>query len=108
MRLDVCSKQGIHQSVVIVESSLINVLGSTIRKHSWPGYGETIMGHLELLQYSNILFYLMVAVAGYVTIVVIENSERSVSKLIPYAETFAICSPSPFNLETVKIKNKIE
>lgn len=107
MRLDVCSKQCIYQSVVVVESSLIDVLGRAIRKHPWPGYGETIMGHLKLLQHSNILFYFMVTVAGYVPIVIIEHSERSVSKLVPDAETFSICSPSPFNLERIECKTEI-
>lgn len=106
MRLDVCSKQCVDQPVVVVESSLINVLGGAIRKHSRPGYGETIMGHLKLLQYSNILFYFMIAIAGYVPIVIIEHSERSVSKLVPDAESFSICSPSTFNLETVNVKER--
>ncbi len=106
MRLDVCSKQCVNQSVVVVESSLIDVLGGAIRKHPRPRYGETIMGHLKLLQYSNILFYFMVTVAGYVPIVIIKHSERSVSKLVPDAETFSICSPSPFNLHTVNVKQR--
>lgn len=107
MRLDVCSKQCIHQSIVVVESSLINVLGGAFRKHPRPGYGETIMGHLKLLQYSNILVNFVVTVAGYVPIIIIEHSERSVSKLVPDAETFSICSPSTFNLETVNVKERL-
>lgn len=49
MWLDVCSKQGVHQSVVVVESSFIDVLGGPVRKHSWPGYGESIMVDSKLL-----------------------------------------------------------
>lgn len=90
--------------MVVAESSLIDVLGGAIRKHPWPGYGETIMGHLKLLQYSDVLLYFIVTVAGYVAVVIIEHSERSVSKLVPDAETFSICSPSPFNLETANVK----
>lgn len=104
VRLDVCCEQCIHQSVVVVESSLVDVLGGAIRKHPRPRYGETIMRHLKLLQYSNILFYFVVTVARYVPIIIIEHSERSVSKLVPDAEAFSICSPSPFNLETVDLK----
>lgn len=106
MRLDVCGKQCIDQSVVIVESSLIDVLGGAIRKYPRPGYGETIMSHLELLQYSNILIYFIVTVAGNVPIVIIEHPERGVSKLVPDAETFSIRSPTTFNLETVNKKQK--
>lgn len=108
MRLDVCSKQCIHKSVVIVESSLINVLCGAIRKHPRPGYGETIMSYFKLLQYSNILFHFMVTVTGYVPIVIIEHSERSMSKRVPDAETFSICPPSPFNLETVNVKQRFK
>lgn len=104
MRLNVRSKQCIYKSVVVVESRLIYVLGGTIRKNPRPGYGETIMSHLKLLQYSNILFHFMVTVAGYIPIVIIENTERSVSEFVPYAETFAICSPSSFNLEKNNVK----
>lgn len=108
MGLDVFCEQCIHQSVVVVESSLIDVLGGAIRKHPRPGYGETIMGHLKLLQFSNILFYFIVTVAGYVTIVIIVHSERSMSKLVPDAKTFSICSPSPFNLERVNVKQRFK
>lgn len=71
MRLDVCSKQCIHKPVVIVESGFINVVGGAIREHPGPGDGETIMGHFKLLQDGNILFHFVVAVAGYVSIVII-------------------------------------
>lgn len=49
MRLDVCSKQSIHQSVVIVKSSLIDMPSGAVWKYPWPGYGETIMSHFKLL-----------------------------------------------------------
>lgn len=71
VRLDVCSQQRIHKPVVIVESSLINMLGGAIREHPGPGDGETIMGHFKLLQDGNILFHFVVAVAGYVSVVII-------------------------------------
>lgn len=108
MRLNVCSKQCIHQSVVVVQSRLIDVFGGAIREHPRPRYGEAIMGHLKLLQYSNILFYFIITVTGYVPIVIIEDSERSVCKLVPDAETFSICSPSPFNLETANVNRDLK
>lgn len=101
MRLDVHSKQCIYQSLVVVESSVVDVIGGAIRKHPRPGYGETVMGHLKLLQHSNIFLYFIVTVTGYVPCVIIEHPERSVSKRVPDAETFSICPPSPFNLEAV-------
>lgn len=108
MRLDVCIEQSIHQPVVVVQSGLIYFSGGAIGENPWPGYGKTIMGHLKLLQYSNILVYLVVTVTGYVPIVVIEHSERSVSKLVPDAQTFAIISPSPFNLEIERNKTSVD
>lgn len=104
MWLDVCSKQCIYKSVVIVESSLINMLCGAIRKHPGPGYGKTVMSHFKLLEYSNILFHFIVTVTSYVSIVIIEHSERSMSKCVPDAKTFSICSPPPFNLERVNVK----
>lgn len=99
MRLDVCSKQCVHKSVVIVEPGFVNVLGGAIREHPGPGYGETIMGHSKLLQYGNVFVHFVVTVAGYVSSVIIEHTKRSMSKLVPDAQTFPIGSPSPFNLE---------
>lgn len=66
------------------------------------------MGDLKLLQHSDILFYLVVTVTGYVPIVIIKHSQRSVSKLVPDAETFSICSPPPFNLEKVNVKRRLQ
>lgn len=103
MRLDVCSKQCIHKSVVIVESGLINVLRSAIREHPGPGYGETVMGDFELLQYGNVLFHLVVTVARYVSSVIIKHAKRGVGKLVPDAQTFSISSPPTFNLNVENI-----
>lgn len=71
--------------MVVVESSFINVSCGAIRKNPWPGHGETIVGHLELFQDSDILVYFMVAITGYVPIIIIENSERRMSELVPDA-----------------------
>lgn len=98
MRLDVCSKQCIHKSVVIVESGLINVLSGAIGEHPGPGYGETVMGDFELLQHGNVLFHLVVTVASYVSIVVIKHTKGGVGKRVPDAQTFSISSPPTFNL----------
>lgn len=99
MRLDVCSKQRIHESVVIVESRFVNVLGGAVGEHPGPGYGETIMGHFKLLQDGNVLVHFVVTVAGDVSSVIVEHTKRSVSKLVPDAQTFPISSPPAFNLE---------
>lgn len=71
MRLDVCSKQCIHKPVVIVESSVVNMLGGAVGEHPGPGYRETIMGHFQLLQDGNVLFHFVVTVAGSISSVII-------------------------------------
>lgn len=84
--------------MVIVEARFVNVLGGAVGEHPGPGYGEAIMGHFKLLQHGNVLFHFVVTVAGYVSSVIVVHTKRSMSKLVPDAQTFPISSPPPFNL----------
>ena len=69
-----------------------------IREHSGPGDGETIVGHLQLLQDLNVFVDPVVTVTSSVSIVIVAHSQRSVGELIPDTQTLSISSPIPFNL----------
>ena len=60
--------------MVVVQSSFIDVVVGAIRKHPGPGYGEAIVGYLQLLQHLHILVNVIVTITSNITIVTFVHS----------------------------------
>lgn len=97
---DASSQQGVNEADVVAEARFIDEPGGSVGEDPGPGDGEAVVGHAQALEGHHVLSDLVVTVTGHISIVVVRHPQGRVGKRVPNAESFAVCPPRAFNLET--------
>src|SRR5882672_3107451 len=96
-RTNAGAERCVHESPVIVEALRIGG-AATARLNPRPGDGESVALEIELCEKRDVLRIAVVAVAGNIAVIVVQNPAGCVRKSIPDRLTLAILLPGALHL----------